>query len=69
MNDDANNVAVMQIAKRIKDECIRTAVESYETASRDGLCCEGAWECAVDSMRNISPSVIISRENALKKGT
>jgi hypothetical protein len=67
MNETARNDDIILIAKKIKAECIRTALESFETASRDGVCCEGAWECAIDAIRNINPLEIINWGDSSEK--
>ncbi len=42
-----------QTADLVKRECIKTALEAYETASQSGVCHEGAWECAIDAMKSL----------------
>lgn len=39
------------IARRVRDECVRTAVTAYENASISGLCGEGAFEAAISAVR------------------
>ena len=41
------------LLEQVRAVCIQTALESYENAAADGLCAEGAWECAVDAMRGL----------------
>jgi hypothetical protein len=67
MNEERKTEEIILVANKIKDACIRTAVESFENASLDGVCCEGAWECAINAIRNLNPLEIISREGFLKK--
>lgn len=45
-------VALDALVEQIRAACIQAALDGYETASADGLCAEGAWECAVDAMRH-----------------
>jgi len=48
-----------RIAERVRAELIRAAMAAYEDAAVRGLCAEGAWEVAVDAMRelDLSPAV------------
>lgn len=41
------------IAAKIRTEFLETAINAYEDAAADGLCAQGAWECAVDAMRRV----------------
>jgi hypothetical protein len=41
------------IAEKIRAAYVETALTSYEDASANGLCAQGAWECAVDAMRHV----------------
>ncbi len=50
----------IKIAETIKKECIKTALEAYESASQNGVCCEGAWECAVDAVRSLDIAAILN---------
>jgi hypothetical protein len=43
----------LQIAERVRQACIETALRAYEDAGLSGLCHEGRWECAVDAMRGL----------------
>jgi hypothetical protein len=38
---------------------LETALGSYEDAAANGLCAEGAWEVAVDSMRRLEITDIL----------
>jgi len=40
-----------ELARQVRDTCIRTALSAYEDASISGLCAEGAFEAAVSAMR------------------
>jgi hypothetical protein len=50
MSDDST---IRDMAAKIRGEFLETAVSAYEDAAADGLCAQGAWECAVDAMRRI----------------
>jgi hypothetical protein len=53
MNKELLNQEKEALAEFIRNECVKIALESYEEASIRGMCREGAWEYAVDSMRNL----------------
>jgi hypothetical protein len=48
------------LATAVRDACVQTALTAYENASMDGLCHEGAWECAVDAMRSLNVAHLIA---------
>lgn len=39
------------LATAVSDEYLKIALTAYENARMDGLCHDGAWECAVDVMQ------------------
>lgn len=47
--------------ERIRDACIRAALEAYEDAGLRGLCAEGRWDCAVDAMRALDEKALRER--------
>lgn len=49
MDEDAS---VRAVAEQIRMALIETALGAYEDAAANGLCAQGAWECAIDSMRH-----------------
>jgi hypothetical protein len=53
MNRNEDNKELRAVAEKIRAAYLETALTSYEDASANGLCAEGAWECAVDSMRHL----------------
>jgi hypothetical protein len=53
MNNSSNERDVRAIAAKIRAAYLETAVNSYEDAAANGLCAQGAWECAVDAMRHL----------------
>ena len=53
MNNTSNERDVRAMAEKIRAAYLETAVNSYEDAAANGLCAEGAWECAVDAMRHL----------------
>ncbi|MCK6623577.1 MAG: acetyltransferase [Anaerolineae bacterium] len=48
-----------QLAEAVRVACIRAALAGYEDASLSGLCHEGAWERAIDAMRELKLEQII----------
>jgi len=48
-----DSISEYRLAKLIRDACIQAASTSFEDARMDGLCCDGAWEAAVEAMRTI----------------
>ena len=55
------------LAEFIRNECVKNALEAYEEASIRGLCHEGAWEYAIDSMRNLKIKDLINKNIETKK--
>lgn len=49
----AEDAALRALAEKIRAAYLEMAVGSYEDAAANGLCAEGAWECAVDAMRQL----------------
>lgn len=41
------------LATAVREACVRAALAAYEDAAMNGLCHEGAWECAIDAMRSL----------------
>ena len=54
MKTDAQNVA-----EQIRAALVGAALTAYEDAAIRGLCCEGAWEVAVDAMRSLDLSRVL----------
>lgn len=61
MDSEPFSVDSEQVATAVRDACVQTALTAYEAASTDGLCHEGAWECAVDAMRSLNVTALISK--------
>lgn len=62
-----------RLAQAVREACVEAALKSYEEAGISGLCCEGRWECAIDTMRNLDLVALIGRlecpSHAGKSGT
>lgn len=48
-----------RLAEAVRAACIRAALAGYEDAGLSGLCHEGAWERAIDAMRELKLEQII----------
>jgi hypothetical protein len=48
-----------QLAEAVRAACIQAALAGYEDAGLSGLCHEGAWERAIDAMRELKLEAII----------
>lgn len=49
----------VEAAARVRDACVKVALNAYENARMDGLCQEGAWEAAVSAMRMLDVDKIV----------
>lgn len=59
--EDAIHEQLWWLATVVRDSCFSAAVIAYEDASTDGLCHEGAWECALEAMRGLDFESIITK--------
>jgi hypothetical protein len=50
-----------RLAEAIRQVCLRAALAGYEDASMSGLCHEGAWECAIDSIRSLDINALLEQ--------
>lgn len=53
-----------RLATVVRDSCFSAAVTAYEDASIDGLCHDGAWECALEALRGLDFESIITKSIA-----
>jgi hypothetical protein len=51
-----------RLAEQIRGALVHAALAAYEDAAIRGLCCEGAWEVAVDAMRDLDLSTVVARD-------
>ena len=49
----------LEIARIVKDACIKAAIEGYERAAMSGLCDEGAFEAAISAARMLDLDAIL----------
>ena len=52
-----------KVAEEVRGALVRAALMAYEDAAIRGLCCEGAWEVAVDAMRDLDLSRVMSQDS------
>lgn len=50
-------------AEVVREACVRAALEAFEDASMRGLCCAGAWECAVGAMQSLDLEDLLRKRN------
>lgn len=63
MNQDVTRMTDLELralAEKIRAAYVETALTSYEDASANGLCAQGAWECAVDAMRHLDVAALLA---------
>lgn len=51
MSSEQLAVSGEQLATAVPDAALQAALTAYENARADGLCHEGAWECAVTAVQ------------------
>jgi hypothetical protein len=52
--------AEQQLAERIRQALIEAAQAAHTDAGIRGLCCEGAWEAAVSTLRGLDLAPIVA---------
>lgn len=52
-------VDALEIARIVRNACVKAALNGYEQAQIAGLCQEGAWEVAVDTMRTLDLGAVV----------
>ena len=57
MNTDKRS----ELAEAVRAACLKVAIDAYEDAGVRGLCQEGRWEVAVEAIRSLDVSELISR--------
>ena len=57
-----------KVAEQIRGALVRAALMAYEDAAMRGLCCEGAWEVAVDAMRDLDLSRVMAQDSPTPAG-
>jgi hypothetical protein len=54
------NPDLQRLAERVRQALLEAALSAYEDASVQGLCCEGAWEAAMGTMRGLDLSEVLA---------
>lgn len=49
----------LELAKTVRDACLRAALRAYEDAGISGLCGEGRWELAVQAIRGVDVRPVV----------
>ncbi len=62
MEENMSKEKQKKLAELVKQECVKTALNAYEEASIKGLCHEGAWEYAIDAMKNLKIDEFLERK-------
>ncbi len=52
-----------KVAEQVRGALVHAALMAYEDAAIRGLCCEGAWEVAVDAMRDLDLSRVTVQDS------
>ena len=60
---DAMETDAQKVAEQVRGALVRAALMAYEDAAIRGLCCEGAWEVAVDAMRGLDLSRVVAHDS------
>ena len=60
---DAMETDAQKVAEQVRGALGRAALTAYEDAAIRGLYCEGAWEMAVDAMRDLDLSRVTAQDS------
>lgn len=60
MSDVSIDEEKRRIAKAVKTACLKAAGEAYEHARMNGLCQEGAWDCAPEAIRALDVETVLT---------
>lgn len=63
-DEEAVTQQLWLLATAVRDACFTTAVQAYQDATADGLCHEGAWECAVEALKAIKLTELLRLNEA-----
>lgn len=53
MMDTSGSIDPRRLAEAVREACLDAALAGYESAALSGLCCEGAWEVAIEAIRSL----------------
>lgn len=62
MSSEQLTVSGEGVVTAVPDAALQTALTVYQNARMDGLCHEGAWECAVTAVRLFDPTFTVDDE-------
>ena len=57
----ATHVAVQRVAHAVREACVRAALDGYEQGGISGLCAEGRFDMAIDSVCALDLDSIVLR--------
>lgn len=60
MKQQAQEDALLHTAEAVRAACLRAALDGYERAGLSGLCEEGRWEMALDSIQSLDVNAVVS---------
>lgn len=50
---------LLAVADAVRDACVEAALNAYEDAGISGLCAEGRWEIAIQTMRGLDVRALV----------
>ncbi len=59
MSEQVKEEEQRRLAQAVREACVRAALEGYEQAGLSGLCDEGRWEMAIDSIRSLDLNALL----------
>ncbi len=62
MNEPLPSPYDLELAEAVRAACLRAALDAFEAASISGLCCTGAWECAVGAVRTLDLDAVLAAQ-------
>lgn len=69
MANDVQLVELRKLVEQVRAACVEAALTAHEDAAANGLCAEGAWECAVDAMRHLNVVALIPQDQGMADQT
>ncbi len=61
MKQPEHDGALLALDEAVREACVQAALDGYEQAGMSGLCGEGRWEMAIDSMRSLDLTEVMHR--------
>jgi hypothetical protein len=66
MDENELPMEVCEVAELVRKACVQVALDAYERALGDGLCAEGAFECAIEAIRDTKIDTLVKNRSQLK---